>query len=709
MRKSRFALYAGIIVIFLNLQAVVGSDDDEMDYDVVIYGGTSAGVAAAVQAARMEKSVLLIEPGNHLGGLSSGGLGMTDIGNKNVIGGLAREFYQRVYQYYSQSEIWVQQSSNDYKERKNDWDEENLWWRFEPHVAELIFRNMVDETSVKVIFNERLDLADGVVKNRSLIKTIRMESGKIINGKIFIDATYEGDLMAKAGVSYTVGREGTDIYGESLNGVQTKNAKYHQFVVGVDPYIKKGDPKSGLLPGIDPLGPGEEGSGDLRVQAYCFRMCLTDVADNQVPFKKPAGYDPLQYELLFRNFEAGANVVPWNNSAMPNRKTDTNNNRGFSTDHIGQNYDWPDGDYETREKIFNEHLKYQQGLMWTLANHPRVPDSIRAIVSKWGLAADEFAESGNWSHQIYVREARRMISSYVMTEKNCRGEIVAANPVGMAAYTMDSHNVQRYVDKNGYVKNEGDVQVGGFSPYPISYQSIIPNFEECANLLVPVCLSASHIAYGSIRMEPVFMVLGQSAAIAGCLAIDQNKAVQYVDYASLQKTLLTTGQILELPDKLSDSHFITEWWLIGPFDNPENKGLMTVYPPESEFDTTKSYWGRDDTPVSWHKHIGHESGYVSLMKILSTSEIGVAYAYRVLEVPGDTLLKIGVGSNDGVRLWVNGKLYLDRLEARRAVPNQDVLSIPFRRGINTILLKVDQVGGEWGFYFSIIDEKKGNH
>ena len=696
------------ITFFIICQLTAQSENDEMVYDVIIYGGTSAGVAAAVQTARMGKSVLLIEPGSHLGGLSSAGLGMTDIGNKNVIGGLAREFYQRVYQYYSEPENWVQQSYDDYLERKNDWDEGKMWWRFEPHVAELIFRAMVEENQVEVIFNERLDLADGVQKNLSLIKSIRMESGKIFNGRIFIDATYEGDLMAKAGVSYTVGREGIEIYGETLNGVQTKNAKYHQFVDGVDPYIKKGDPQSGLLPGIDQQGPGKEGSGDLRVQAYCFRMCLTDAVENQVPFKKPAAYDPLQYELLFRNFEAGANVVPWNNSAMPNRKTDTNNNRGFSTDYIGHNYDWPDADYAAREKIFNDHLNYQQGLMWTLANHPRVPDSIRAIVSNWGLAADEFTQSGNWPHQLYVREARRMISSYVMTEKNCRGEIFAEHSIGMAAYTMDSHNVQRYVDKNGYVKNEGDVQVGGFSPYPISYQSIVPNSAECANLLVPVCLSASHIAYGSIRMEPVFMVLGQSAAIAGCLAIDQNKAVQYVDYASLQKALLTTGQILELPNKVSDSHFITEWWLIGPFENPDNNGLKTVYPPESEFDTTKSYWGRDETAISWHKHIGHESGYVSLMKILSSSEIGVAYAYRLLEVPADTLLKIGVGSNDGVRLWVNGILYLDRQEERRAVPNQDVLNIPFKKGNNEILLKVDQVGGEWGFYFSIIDEKKDN-
>jgi hypothetical protein len=303
-----------------------------------------------------------------------------------------------------------------------------------------------------------------------------------------------------------------------------------------------------------------------------------------------------------------------------------------------------------------------------------------------------------------VREARRMISDYVMTEKNCRGEVVAEKAIGMAAYTMDSHNVQRYVDKNGFVKNEGDVQVGGFQPYPVSYRSIIPRAGECANLLVPVCLSASHIAYGSIRMEPVFMVLGQSSAIAGCLAIDQNKALQYVDYALLRKTLLTTGQILELAHKLSDSHFLTDWWLIGPFDNEEGKGLLAVYPPETEFDTTKTYWGRDNVTISWQRHSASESGYVDLAKILSPSDIGVAYAHRLIKTRSDTLLKIGVGSNDGVRLWVNGHIFLDRREARKAVPNEDVLTIPFKKGDNTILLKIDQVGGDWGFYFSVIDD-----
>ena len=382
-----------------------------------------------------------------------------------------------------------------------------------------------------------------------------MESGRTFRGGMFIDATYEGDLMAAANVSYTIGREANSVYGETLNGVQTRQAQYHQFVPGVDPYVQKGNPASGLLPFLDPEGPGPEGAGDRRVQAYCFRMCLTDHPDNRIPFRKPAGYDPLWYELLLRNFEAGAVGannhspvqvgMPWINSAMPNRKTDTNNRTGFSTDFIGQNYEYPEATYEERERIVTRHLLYQQGLMWTLANHPRVPEHVRREVARWGTCKDEFTEGDGWQNQLYVREARRMVSDYVMTQHHCEGRQKADDPVGLAAYGMDSHHVQRYVDAKGQVRNEGDVEVGGFSPYPISYRSIIPRANQCANLLVPVCLSASHIAYGSIRMEPVFMVLGQSAATAGVHAIDEGVPVQRVDGDKLRQRLLSDGQILE--------------------------------------------------------------------------------------------------------------------------------------------------------------------
>ncbi|MCC6695530.1 MAG: FAD-dependent oxidoreductase [Candidatus Hydrogenedentes bacterium] len=491
-------------------------------YDVVVYGGTSGGVAAAIQAARMGKSVILIEPGRHIGGLSSGGLGATDIGNKGAIGGISREFYQRLGAHYGKPEAWT----------------------FEPHVAEDTFKAMLADTGVPVVLNERIDLDGGVIMDGRRIASIRMESGRRFAGRVFIDATYEGDLMAKTGVSYHVGREANAVYGETLNGVQTKNAIYHQFDAPVDPYVKEGDPSSGLLPGIQEGGPGEEGSGDKRVQAYNFRMCLTDDPQNRMPFPKPEGYDPLRYELLLRYLNTGHWTVLKLSTPMPNRKTDTNNKGAFASDNIGMNYEYPDGDYAARERIFNEHKTYQQGLMWFLANDPRVPKHVQDEVNQWGLAKDEFVDSGGWPHQLYVREARRMISDYVMTQHDCQGNRKTEEPVGLAAYTMDSHNVQRYVHE-GRVLNEGDVEVGGFPPYPIAYRSIRPKQEECENLLVPVCLSASHIAYGSIRMEPVFMVLGQSAATAACMAIDANSSVQQIDVPRLMERLKQDAQILE--------------------------------------------------------------------------------------------------------------------------------------------------------------------
>jgi hypothetical protein len=513
------------------------------EFDVVVYGGTSGGVAAAVQASRMGKTVVLIEPGKHLGGLTSGGLGATDIGNKAAIGGLAREFYQRVRKQYEDDAAWKFEKRADFKGRGHEAKEDTAW-TFEPHVAEKVYRDLVKEHKVVVEYGQRLDLKNGVKKDGPRIVSITMESGDSYAGKMFIDATYEGDLMAKAGVSYHVGREANKTYGETLNGVQVKNATKHQFVKKVDPYVKPGDPTSGLLPRVEAGPPGADGDGDKRVQAYCYRLCATDKPENRRPWPKPAGYDEKQYELLLRNFEAGDLRLPWNPLLMPNRKTDSNNNFAFSTDNLGMNYAYPDGDYAARDKIIREHVEYQKGLMWTLANHPRVPEKVREHFTTWGLAKDEFTDNDNWPHQLYVREARRMVGDYVMTEQNCRGTRTAEDSVGLAAYGMDSHNVQRYSTKDGSVLNEGDVQVGVAGPYPIAYRSVVPKAAECTNLLVPVCLSASHIAYGSIRMEPVFMVLGQSAATAAAFAIDGKSDVQKVDYDKLRKRLLDDKQVL---------------------------------------------------------------------------------------------------------------------------------------------------------------------
>ncbi|MBI5380692.1 MAG: FAD-dependent oxidoreductase [Opitutae bacterium] len=518
-------------------------------FDLVIYGGTSAGVSAALQSARMGRTCVLIEPTQFLGGLTTGGLGATDIGNKRAIGGIAREFYGRVWQYYQAPERWTRQTRADYFARKNQptGADEKTMWTFEPHVATAIYDAMLREAGDRIILvkGERMVLSKGVEKDGARIVRIVMESGRAFAGKMFIDATYEGDLMAKAGASYHVGREANAVYGETINGVQAAHARSHQFTHWVDPYVRPGEPASGLLPGIVAGGPGEEFSGDRKVQAYNFRLCTTDVPANRRAWEKPARYDPQWFELLLRNFEAGDRRIPWHPVWMPNRKTDTNNNFAVSTDFIGMNWDYPEADYATRARIWQAHEDWQKGLMWTLANHPRVPAEVRAEFQNLGLAKDEFTDNDNWPRQLYVREARRLVSDYVMTERNCTRAEVAPDSVGMGAYNMDSHHVQRYVTADGAVRNEGDVQVR-VRPYPISFRSLRPRAAECTNLLVPVCLSASHIAYGSIRMEPVFMVLGQSAATAAVQALEQDVAIQQIDPAKLRARLLQDGQVLDL-------------------------------------------------------------------------------------------------------------------------------------------------------------------
>lgn len=514
--------------------------------DIVIYGGTSSGIIAAVQAHRMGKRVVLIEPSNHIGGLTTGGLGATDIGNKSVIGGLARDFYHRVWRHYQNDDAWSRETRKQHNARNPRYNpKDETMWTFEPHVALQLYRAMLAEAGITPLMNERLDRKGGVKKNAGRIESITMESGRAFAAKMFIDATYEGDLMAAAGVAFHVGREANAVYSETLNGVEPKlNVKNHRFLKPVDPYVKPGDAASGLLVGIQVTKLPPDGCGDHEVQAYCYRLCTTDVAENRLPWPKPANYDVSRYELLLRNFEAGDHRAPWHPLWMPNRKTDTNNNGAFSTDYIGGNYDYPNADYAARDRIVADHKSYQQGLLWTLANDPRVPPAVRAEFNRLGMAKDEFVDNDNWPTQLYVREARRMIGAYVMTEHNCRGEKVAEDSVGMGAYGMDSHNCQRYVTPEGHVQNEGDVQVHGFKPYPISYRALVPKADECENLLVPVCLSSSHISYGSIRMEPVFMILGQSAATAASMAIDTGVPVQKVSYEKLGARLREDRQVL---------------------------------------------------------------------------------------------------------------------------------------------------------------------
>ncbi|MDX2034434.1 MAG: FAD-dependent oxidoreductase [Blastocatellia bacterium] len=523
------------------------------NYDIVIYGGTAAAVTAAVQAKQMGRTVVIVSPDKHLGGLSSGGLGFTDTGNKAVIGGLAREFYHRLWQYYNKSETWRWEKREAYGNKGQGTpaiDGENrTMWIFEPHVAEQVFEDLIREYQIPVLRDEWLDRKSGVRKNGANIVSIRTLSGKTFTGRMFIDATYEGDLMAAAGVRYHVGREAQRVYGEQWNGVQT-GVLHHRHHFGavrekISPYVVPGDPKSGVLARISTAPPGEYGAGDNKVQAYCFRMCLTDHAENRVPFPKPAGYDPKQYELLLRVFQAGWRETFQKFDRIPNRKTDTNNHGPFSTDNIGMNYDYPDASYERRRQIVREHEQYQQGLLWFIANDPRVPKDVQEPFRQWGLARDEFRDNGHWPHQIYVREARRMIGAYVMTEHELLKKRPTPDSVGMGSYGIDSHNIQRYITPEGYVQNEGDIGVSTNGPYQIAYGSLVPKKGEADNLLVPVCVSSSHIAFGSIRMEPVFMILGQSAATAAVLAIEGKSAVQDVPYAKLRERMLRDKQILE--------------------------------------------------------------------------------------------------------------------------------------------------------------------
>jgi hypothetical protein len=527
--------------------------EPQKTFDIVVYGGTSAAVIAAVQARKMNKSVAIVCPEKHLGGLSAGGLGWTDTGNKAVIGGLAREFYHRVWKHYQDPSAWKWQRREQYGNRGQGTPaidgQQRTMWIFEPHVAEQVFEDFVAEYRIPVYRDQWLDRENGVALGEGRITSITTLDGNTYRGLVFIDATYEGDLLAAARVPYVVGREATTTYDEKWNGVQT-GVLHHRHHFGVldkpiDPYRTPGDPSSGLLPRISADPPGEYGAADSKVQAYCFRMCLTDHPDNRVPFPKPDNYDPFQYELLLRIFDAGWRETFHKFDPIPNRKTDTNNHGPFSTDNIGYNYDYPEASYAQRREIIREHENYQKGLMYFIANDPRVPQDVRQKMQAWGLARDEFVDNGNWPHQIYVREARRMEGRHVMTEHELLKQRQTPEPIGMGSYTMDSHNVQRYVTPEGYVQNEGDIGVSTKGPYQISLGSIQPKKEDCQNLLVPVCVSSTHIAFGSIRMEPVFMILGQSAATNAAMALDQESAVQDVRYETLRPRLLADGQVLQ--------------------------------------------------------------------------------------------------------------------------------------------------------------------
>ncbi len=517
--------------------------------DVAVYGGTPTGVSAAIQAARMGKKVILLSFNQHVGGLTSGGLTSSDLGKKESIGGLSLEFYTR-----------LGKKSN-----------------FSSSKAESVFRKMLDEAGVQVLLVRPLEAAE--MKDKR-ITSIRLMTGETVQAGVFVDATYEGDLLAAANVSYYVGREPASAYGESLGGQWQKISWQHTYQfcdLPLDPYRVPGKPESGLLPEISSEQPGNPGEGDYKVQAYNFRMQLTNKA-GKIPFPKPRGYAPDRYSLLARflnvdppvRWVLNYTVKPMTDGPVQMKNGDCNNAGSFSSDYVGGNYCWPDGTYNpgsftklppprrglqiplselytSRERIFQDHVTYQQGLIYFLANDQRVPDELQKRVRKFGLDPKAFPKTGHWPHQLYVREGRRMVSAYVMTQANCQSTTTVKDSVGLASYHMDSHFCQRVVvERDGMktVRNEGGFGKGCPKPFPIAYRSIVPKKEECQNLIVPGCLSASHVAYGSIRMEPVFMILGQSAGTAAAIAIDQKGAVQDVPYEQLQARLVKDGQRL---------------------------------------------------------------------------------------------------------------------------------------------------------------------
>lgn len=543
-----------IITVFILLWVtvynsnVVANNEDNV-FDICVYGESASGVIAATQAARMGKSVVLISKNQHVGGLATSGLTATDMNRNDMVGGLAREFYQRVYDYYLDPAVWRNEKRDVFFERafrrtyrgKND--DRKMQWVYESKVAEQIMLDMLKEAGVNLWFHERLDLDKGVKKNGKEIVEIALESGKTVKAKVFIDASYEGDLLAKAGVSYTVGRESNEAYNETFNGYRV-NIKDGTDLTAIDPYVVPGDKNSGLLPYIDIDLPIQQGQADKRVQAYCYRVTLTDDPDNRVKVQKPKNYNPLWYEVLVRRIQQNPDLELQKIitlTPMPNRKTDTNH-----LDFFGASYDYAEANYEQRKEIEQLHRDYALGMLWLLEHDPRIPEHMRNEMKDWGLAKDEFQETGNFPHHIYVREARRMIGEYVMVERNVAKESRenVSHPIGVGSYALDCHYVSKVIDENGKLRYEGTI-FQPITPYSISYYAMTPKKEECSNLLVPVCLSASHVAISSLRMEPVYMLLGQSAAVAASMAIDARQAVQDISYELLAQKLLDLEQIIK--------------------------------------------------------------------------------------------------------------------------------------------------------------------
>jgi hypothetical protein len=502
------------------------------DADVAVYSATAGGAVASVAAARQGAKVVLIEPGRHVGGMFSGGLSHSDVyGQENLIGGVVEEVFRRIAAHYGKEGA-------------------KAGFKFEPHVAENTLKAMLDEAGVQVVYGERLD---SVTKNGPRIVSLKTESGNTYAAKVFIDAGYEGDLMAKAGVKYTVGREGRETYDEWLAGRTELLPSQHQFVYPVSPW-KDGK----YLPFITPQAKlTATGKGDGKFQAYCFRLCLTDRIENRIPIEKPENYNPDDYELLRRYLKAaGDQAFPGviHLTPLPNGKRDANSSGGVSTDLMGPNWEYPEAGYARREEIWRQYLRWAHGFLWFLQNDPSVPAQQRQDLRRWGLCKDEFTDTGGWPHQLYIREGRRMLGEVVVTQHDLETQRTKPDSVGMCGYNIDIREVQWVAVRTyRFPKAEDRVLTEGYisqpvKPWQIPYRALTPKAEECDNLLVSACSSMSTVAFGGFRLEPGYMIAGQAAGTAAALAAQSKSAVQKIDYEQLRRLLEKRGQVLELPE-----------------------------------------------------------------------------------------------------------------------------------------------------------------
>jgi hypothetical protein len=541
-----------IIGFLLGSASAVAS---EHRHDVVIYGGSAGGVISAVTAAQEGVTVIVLEPTRHIGGMVTGGLGWTDKGVEQSIGGMSRRFYERVYEHYQRPQAWKHETRDDSVKRLRGMVNEvdRVWWAVEPSVATMLLDQFAAEAKVRVLTQRRLK---SVAKTGARISSITMEDGDVFHGRVFIDATYEGDLLAMAGVAYRVGREGRSEYGEELAGVVPEAwSTRKQWDVDIRPFGADGK----LLFGVQNIPRGADGAADHKVQAYNYRICLTDAPDNRIPIPRPDNYDATRYDLLSLYIAKKGDAInltgPKGGSLLkidplPNRKTDINDGGPFSTDFLGANWKYPDGDAATRRRILQEHVDYTKGLLYFLGHDERVPARIQQQMQRWGYPKDEFTENGNWTPQLYVREARRMVGDYVMVQQDIQQRREKPDSVGMGSYNADSHLVQRIVNADGFVRNEGNPndRATGHKPYEIPYRCLTPRRADGENLLVTFCVSASHMGFASLRMEPVFMILSESAGVAAARAVRENRAVQDVPLVSLQQRLKARGQRLRIAE-----------------------------------------------------------------------------------------------------------------------------------------------------------------